>query len=184
MDRTLTVFKPSGHKLLEVTFYYDHPGQCKAHHQEYRQLYDDNDPNDENKSVYPSMDMEHYVNYRAFRSIDEIKAFDKEFVKKELERYVGDTSKCKFEYDPSPVLYRYVLENHRGFMAMINVKFSFIDNTKEIKLLSGFHPRFDMDVSTNSLEPNVAAIVKIPLYVDRDEREISSYDLRRLEAWY
>jgi hypothetical protein len=186
MDRTLKVFKPSGHLLVEVSFNYDHPKQCKAHHQEYRQLYDDNDPDDESKSVYPSMDMEHYVTYREFKSIAEIKAYDKDFVKNEIGRYLSgvDLNKCRFEYDASPVLYRYILANHQGFMAMINVMFSFIDNTKEIKLLSGYHPRFDMDVSTNSLETNVGAIVKIPLYVDRDEREISSHDLRRLPAWY
>ena len=184
MDRTLTIIKPSGHKLAEVTFNYDHPRQCKARHQEYRQLYDDNDPDDESKSVYPSMDMEHYVTYREFKSIDEIKAYDKDFVKKELERHIGDTSKCTYVYDPTPVLHRYILANHREFMAMINVMFSFIDNTKEIKLLSGYHPRFDVDVSTNSLETNMAAIVKMPLFIDRDQREISSYDLKRLEPWY
>jgi hypothetical protein len=149
-------------------------------------LYDDNDPDDENKSVYPSMDMEHYVTYKEFKSVDEIKAYDKDFMKREIGRYLNniDLNKCRFEYATDPVLYRYIMANHQGFMAMINVLFSFVNNTKEIKLLSGYNPRFDVDVSTNSLESNVAAIVKMPLFMDRDQREISAYDLKRLEPWY
>jgi len=184
MDRTFKIIKPSGHLLTEVVFSYDHPTQAKAHHYEYRQLNDDNDPDDDRKSVYPSMDMEHYVQFRKFKSIDEIKAYDRDFVKREIERYIGDTSKCTYFYDPAPVLLRYVAANHQGCIGMANVMFSFIDNTKEVKFLSATNPRYDFDISTDSLETNVEAIVRVPWYTDRDVRELSSHDLTRLPPWY
>jgi hypothetical protein len=93
-------------------------------------------------------------------------------------------SSYKYVYDPTPVLLRYVVENHLGCIGMINALFSFIENTKEVKFLSATNPRFDVDISSNSLETNLSCILRIPVYTDRDEREISPYDLKKLPPWY
>jgi len=80
------------------------------------------------------------------------------------------------------VLLRYIVTNRIG--GMVNILFSFIENTKDVKFLSAVHPRFDFDISSNSLETNISCIERIPLYIDRDVLEISSRDLKRLEPWY
>ncbi|MDF2434233.1 MAG: hypothetical protein JWP44_3864 [Mucilaginibacter sp.] len=183
MDRTLKVYAKTDHLFAEFTFNYDHLRQATAHYIQYRRLYND-DEEDENKSVYPLMEMDVHLQFRQFDSIDEIKAYDIEIVKKELGRDMTDARGYTYVYDPQPVLLRYVAENHRGCIGMVNVLFSFIDNTKEVKFLSATNPRFDFDISSNSLETNISCITRIPVYTARDVGEINSYDLKRLEPWY
>lgn len=183
MDRTLKVFAKTGHLFAEFVFHYDKPRQATAHYTQYRRLYDD-DEEDEGKSVYPGMEMDIYLQHRKFDSIDQVKAHDVEVVKKEIGRDMTDTRGYDYVYDPVPVLLRYVVENHRGCIGMINVMFSFIDNTKEVKFLSATNPRYDFDISSNSLETNIECILRIPVYTDREVGEISPYDLKRLPPWY
>ncbi|MDB4919484.1 hypothetical protein [Mucilaginibacter sp.] len=183
MDRTLKIYTKTEHLFAEFTFHYDHPGRASGHYTQYRRLYND-DEEDESKSVFPLMQMDLYPQFRQFESIDQIKAHDVELAKNELGRDMTDPRGYTYVYDPTPVLLRYVVENHRGCIGMINVLFSFIDNTKEVKFLSATNPRYDFDISSNSLETNVSCIVRIPWYTDRDVREISSHDLKRLEPWY
>ena len=183
MDRTLKVFAKTGHLFAEFVFHYDHAQQATGHYTQYRRLYND-DEEDENKSVYPSKEMDIYLQFKQFHSIDQVKAHDIEVVKKEVGRDMTDSRGYEYVYDPVPVLLRYVVANHIGCIGMVNVLFSFINNTKEVKFLSATHPRFDVDISSNSLETNLSCILRIPVYKDREVGEISSYDLKRLEPWY
>jgi len=184
MDRTLKVYASTGHLFAELTFNYEHPRQAKAYCQEYRRLYND-DEEDESKSVYPSFGQDLYLQYREFGSIEEIKAHDKELVKNQLGRDMKDPASYAYVYDEQPILLRYVVANHIGCIGMVNILFSFINNTKEVKFLSADKPRYDFDISSNSLETNLSCIMRIPVYKDREEpREISPYDLTRLEPWY
>jgi hypothetical protein len=184
MERILKVYAGTGHLFAEITFNYEYPRQAKAFCQEYRRLYND-DEEDESKSVFPGYGQDLYLQYREFKSIEEIKAHDKELVKKELGRDMKDPASYKYVYDEQPVLLRYVVANHIGCIGMVNILFSFINNTKEVKFLSADKPRYDFDISSNSLETNIACIMRIPVYKDREEpREISPYDLTRLEPWY
>jgi hypothetical protein len=183
MDRTLKVYTKTDHLFAEFTFNYDHRNQPNAHYTLYRRLYSD-DEEDESKSVYPLYDMEVHLQYREFESIEQVKAFDIEVVKKEVSHEMTAPGPYKYVYEPQPVLLRYVAENHRGCIGMINVLFSFIENTKEVKFLSATNPRFDFDISSNSLETNISCILRIQVYTDRDVTELSSYDLKRLPPWY
>jgi hypothetical protein len=183
MDRTLKVYTKTDHLFAEFTFLYEHANQAKAKYIQYRRLYND-DEEDENKAVFPLMEMDAYLNYRQFDSIDQIKAHDKEVVKKELGRDMTDSRGYNYVYDAAPVLLRYIAANHIGFIGMVNIMFSFIDNIKEVKFLSGVNPRFDYDLSSNSLETNISCILRIPVYTDRDIASISPYDLKRLPPWY
>lgn len=184
MDRTLKVYAKTGHLFAQFVFHYDHRQQATGHYIQYRRLYND-DEEDESKSVYPSNEMDIYLQFRRFASIDEIKTHDIAVVKKEVGRDMPDPAGYTYVYDEQPVLLRYVVENHMGCIGMINILFSFINNTKEVKFLSATNPRYDMDISSNSLETNLDCILRIPLYRDREEPgEISSYDLKRLEPWY
>jgi hypothetical protein len=100
MDRTLKVYSKTDHLFAEFTFNYDHPNQATAHYIQYRRLYND-DEEDENKSVYPAGEMDVYLQYRQFDSIDQIKAYDTEIVKKELGRDMTDPAgSYKYVYDP------------------------------------------------------------------------------------
>jgi hypothetical protein len=183
MDRTLKVFAKTQHLFAEFVFHYDHIRQATGHYTQYRRLYND-DEEDEGKSVYPINEMDLYLNFKQFDSIEQIKAHDIDLVKKELGRDMTNPNDYTYVYDPVPVLLRYVVANHLGTIGMINVLFSFINNTKEVKFLSATHPRFDIDISSNSLETNLSCILRIPVYTDREVREISSYDMKRLEPWY
>jgi len=184
MDRTLKVYTKTDHLFAEFIFNYDHPNQASGRYIQYNRLYND-DEEDESKSVYPGMEMDLYLNYRKFDSIDQIKAHDRDLVKKELGRDMKDPADSyRYVYPTEPVLLRYVAANHVGVIGMINIVFSFIDNTKEVKFLSATNPRFDHDISADSLETNISIITRIPVYTDRDIREISSHDVKRLPPWY
>lgn len=183
MDRTLKVFAKTGHLFAEFVFYYDHRSQATAHYTQYRRLYRD-DEEDESKSVYPGMDMDLHLSFQQFASIDQIKAHDEALVKKELGRDMTDPRGYTYVYNEEPILQRYIVANHIDLIGVINITYSFINNTKEVKFLSATNPRYDMDLSSNSLETNLDCILRIPVYMDRDVREISPYDLRRLPVWY
>jgi hypothetical protein len=183
MDRTLKVYTQTGHLFAEFTFLYEQLNQAKAKYIQYRRLYN-YDEEDENKSVYPIMEMDVHLNYRQFDSIDQIKAHDKEIVKNYLGRDMIDARGYNYVYNNEPVLLRYIAANHIGFIGMVNITFSFIDNTKEVKFLSGTNPRYDTELTSNSLETNISCILKVPVYTDRDVISLSLYDLKRLPPWY
>jgi hypothetical protein len=180
MDRTLKVYTKTDHLFAEFTFLYEQASQAKVRYIQYRRLYND----DEGKAVYPLMETETHLNYRQFDSIDQIKAHDKEVVKNYLGRDMTDPRGYNYVYNADPVLLRYIAANHIGFIGMVNITFSFIDNTKEVKFLSGTNPRYDTELTSNSLETNINCILKIPVYTDRDVISLSLYDLKRLPPWY
>ena len=180
MDRTLKVYTKTDHLFAEFTFYYDHPQQVTARYIRYHRLYDD-DEEDEGKSVFPGGETDAYLQYREFTSIEQIKAHDMEVVKKQMGRDMTDpATSYRYVYDPQPVLLRYVATNHIGCIGMIDVRFSFIENTKEVKFLSATHPRFDTEMSSNSMETNVSCITRMDVFTDRDIVRINSHDLKRL----
>lgn len=184
MDRSLKVYTSTGHLFAEFTFNYDHKNQASGKYTLYRRLYDDNEE-DENKSVYPLFDMDLYLNYRKFDSIEHIKKHDIEVVQKSVGRDMTDPKGYTYVYSPDNVLLRYVAANHLGCIGMIDIRFSFINNTKEVKFMSAANPRFDFELSSNSLETNLDCIAQIPMYNKWGEPgEISTHDLTRLEAWY
>lgn len=185
MDRTLKVYAKTGHLFAEFTFNYGYGKQATAHYIQYRRLYND-DEEDENKSVYPGMEMDLYLQYHPFDSIDKIKEHDRQLVEKELGRdMTADPKTYNYVYESQPILLRYISETHRGCVGIINVLYSFIDNTKEVKFLSASNPRYDVEISANSLETNISCIERIPVYQDRAEpRNIDTHDLKRLEPWY
>lgn len=184
MDRTLKVYAKTGHLFAEINFYYDQPRQVTAQCTEYRRLYND-DEEDESKSVYPGYSRDLYLQYREFSSIDEIKAHDRQLVERELGREMtappGDYT---YTYPEDIVLHRYVAQNHLGAIGIIDIRFSFINNTKELKFISAAHPRFDYELASNSLESNINCIGKIQLYDLEEPRQISPSHLTRLEPWY
>jgi hypothetical protein len=183
MDRTLKVYTKTDHLFAEFTFLYEHVNQAKVRYTQYRRLYND-DEEDEGKAVFPLMEMESYLDYRQFDSIDQIKVYDKEVVKNHLGRDMTDPSGYNYVYNAAPVLLRYIAANHIGFIGMVNIVFSFIDNNKEVKFLSGTNPRYDTELTSNSLETNISCILRIPVYTQRDITSISIHDLKRLEPWY
>jgi hypothetical protein len=184
MDRTLKVFTKTDHLFAEFTFNYDQRGRVTGHFTEYRRLYND-DEEDENKSVFALMDRELNLPFIQFDSIDKIKAYDVEVVKNELGREMtAAAAPYKYVYDEQPVSLRYLFANHREFIGLVNILFSFIGNTKEVKFLSGTGPRFDFDLSADSLETNLSCILRIPVYTERDVTELNPYDMKRLPPWY
>jgi hypothetical protein len=184
MDRTLKVYTKNGHLFAEITFNYDRERQAGAHYILYRRLYND-DEEDENKAVYPLDERDLYVTFRQFDSIEQVKAHDIELVKKEFGRDMPDPANTyKYVYDQAPVYLRYIAGSDRHFVGIVNIIFSFIDNTKEVKFLSSTNPRFDHDLTSDSLETNLSCILRIPVYTDRDISQIYSSDLKRLPPWY
>jgi hypothetical protein len=184
MDRTLKVYSKTGHLFAEFTFNYEDRQQASVHYVEYHPLSND-DEEYQSTSVIPGMEMDTHLPFIQFDSIEKIKAYDKEVVKKEMGRYMKDAPDTyKYVYDPDPILQRYVVDSHRGSIGMINVLYSFIENTKEVKFLSATHPRFDVDISADSLETNISCIMRIPVYLDRDEMPMGAFDIKKLPVWY
>ena len=184
MDRTLKVYAQTGHLFAEIIFNYDKDRRVSASYTEYRRLNSDDEP-DEDKSVYALSTRDLYADFRQFDTIDQVKAHDIEFVKKEIGRDMPDpATSYKYTYDATPVYLRYIAGNDRHFVGIVNIMFSFIDNFKEVKFLSGAGPRFDHEFTANSTETNLSCIARIPVYSDRDVTTIYSGDIKRLPAWY
>ena len=107
----------------------------------------------------------------------------KEVVKKEMGHDMSNPKDYTYVYDPEPVQIRYLVENHRGCIGMVNAVFCFINNTKEVKFLSATNTRYDVDITSDSLETNLECMLRIPLYRDREEPgQISPYDIKRLSS--
>lgn len=184
MDRSLKVYASTGHLFAEFIFNYDHKNQATAKYTLFRRLYNDSEE-DENKSVYALYDMDLRLDYKKFDTIEHIKKHDIEIVQKNIGRDMTDPKGYAYSYNEDPILLRYVAANHLGCIGIIDIKFSFINNIKEMKFMSASNPRFDLDVSSNSLETNLDCIAQIPVYNRWGEPgEISTHDLTRLEAWY
>ena len=183
MDRSLKVYSKSGHLFAEFEFSYNYNNQATTHYTQYRRLYDE-DEEDENKSVYPLFDTDRYLQFRKFDTLDQIKQHDRQVVKNELGRDMKD-EEYTYDYGNDPILLRYVSENHRGCTGIVDIRFNFNDNLKQLKFYSAQNPRFDVDLESNSLETNMEAMARIPIYRDREEPgQLSLYDLKRLPAWY
>jgi hypothetical protein len=184
MERTCTIFKPSGHKLAELTFTYDWNNWATVSVVEFRQLYDDNeDPSDESKSVYEASRYEQQHAPRQFASVAAIQAFDRDFASRELWlRHDHALANCRFEYSPDPVLLRYVVSHPRRVVGLCDVYFSFIDNTKRAIFRSAEHPRFDMELTADSLETNFSCMGRFSLYGEPVIHR--GLDIAQLEAWY
>lgn len=184
MDRSLKVYSSTGHLFAEFIFHYNHKNQATGKYTLYRRLYDDTEE-DENKSVYPLYDMDMYLDYKKFDTLDHIKKHDIEVVKKNVARYMTDPKGYTYTYDENQILLRYVATNHVGCIGLIDITFSFINNTKEMKFMSASNPRYDFNLSSSSLETNLDCITQIPIYDDwGGTREISIQDLKKLEPWY
>lgn len=185
MDRILKVYAKTGHLFAEFDFYYEYPQTAKVRYTEYRRLYND-DEEDENKSVYPGMESDRHLSYTRFSSIDQAKAHDREVVIKEMGREMKDKpEQYTYVYSNDQVLQRYVAENHLGCIGIINIRYCFVDNMKEVRFLSADNPRFDIDLASNGLETNIDCIRRIPVNRDRQEPgELHPNDLKKLEPWY
>jgi hypothetical protein len=184
MDRTLKVYTKTDHLFAQFTFNYDDRQRATAQYIQYRRLYSD-DEEDESKSVFEIDNRELNLQFRQFNSIDQVKAHDIELVKNELGRDMKDPATTyKYVYEAPPILQRYTVVNRNGCVGIINIMYSFINNTKEVQFLSGTNPRYDFELSSNSLETNSSCIQKIPVYTDRDSGQISFHDLKQLPQWY
>jgi len=182
MDRTLTLIKPSGHKVAELVFSYDEARWANVAIKEFRQLYDDDDPSDDSKSVYESYQHDDKLPYQPLDSIEKIRAFDQQYVQQKLGRDLPlPLASYRFEYAADPVLLRYVLTTPRAVVGMVDIRFSFSDNTKQVAFRSAKHPRFDMDLTLTALEPNYGALSQLTIY---DDPVLFGCDVEKLEPWY
>ncbi len=171
MDRILRIYTKTDHLFAEFIISYDQRRQAYVNYTGYRQLYSDDEPESESKSVYVIDYMDYNIPYRDFRSIEEIKAEDLRMVK---ERIREDLSHHKFVYEPNEVLYRYTLTTHRDFPGIVNIRANFLENKKELELISGISERMDEKIESNSLEGNFSLIERI-----YDERARYS-DIKRI----
>jgi hypothetical protein len=149
MDRELRVMK-DGCVLAELHYDYERPTSGKVKILINR-IYD---LGDDMKSTYPIHQYETYVNHRsAPKSIDELKAYDMELLKREpdfMENFSAD-----LEYVYEPLQYRYVMEQGRlGVVGITEIETDFNADKKEIKFISARRLKEDLNISSNSLEPN------------------------------
>ncbi|RYY93684.1 MAG: hypothetical protein EOO11_19295 [Chitinophagaceae bacterium] len=183
MDRTLKVFAPTGHLFAELTFEYDRYRNAGVKLLQYRRIYSD-DEEDESKSVYPGYETELQLPARSFDSIEAIREYDRDLVRRELGCDMTTPGEYGYQYEDTPVLLRYVAESHRGCAGMVDVYFSFINNTKELHFRSAEHPRFDWDGSATSLATNIESILAIPDWRNPEQGLLQGYDLKRIGPWY
>jgi hypothetical protein len=113
---------------------------------------------DDIKSVSPLLDYETSFSHGILNSIDEAKAFDKEFLKKLHEQELLPGNNLKYEY--GPVHYRYVI-NGDHVIGIANIHSSFIENTKELQFTSARSIREDHLLSSDSLEANVTLLKRL-----------------------
>jgi hypothetical protein len=183
MDRTLTLFKPSGHKVAELTFNYDHERWADVHIAEFGQLYDDDDPNDESKSVYDGYQRdEQLYSYQLLDSMEKVRAFDRQYVQQQLRHQLTlPLDRYRFEYAADPVLLRYLLSTPRELVGIVDIRFSVADNAKHVAYRSGRAPRNDMSLELTALDPAFACMKQAMVFEDM---EPAFCDIKRLPPWY
>lgn len=182
MERTCTIFKPSGHKLAELTFTYDWDNWATVSVVEFQPI-DTDDLGDESKLVYEGCRYELQHAPQPFASLAAIQAFDRDFASRELWlRHDHALASCRFEYSPDPVLLRYVVSSPRRFIGLCDVYFSFIDNTKRVTFRSAEHPRFDMELTADGLETNFNCMGRITKY--GEPAIYRGLDIAQLGPWY
>lgn len=156
MDRELKVMK-DGCILAELSYDYERPTSGKVNIIINR-IYN---LGDDMKSTYPIYQYESYFNHNSPpKSIDELKAYDMDLLKKE--RDFTENLGGVIEYIYEPVQYRYIMERgHLGVIGIAEIDTDFNTGKKEMKFISARRLKEDMNISSNSLESNRFIITRL-----------------------
>ena len=153
MDRELRVME-GGYELAELLYNYDHPtsGKVKI---KINRIYD---LDDDMKSFYPLYEYETYFHHSAFKSLDELKSFDKDLLKNESDFAPHISGSLEYLYEP--LVYRYLL-THRNTVGIAEINTDFNENTKEMKFLSARRQKEDLNLSSDSFETNKSMLKRM-----------------------
>lgn len=150
MDRELRVSN-NGTVHAELKFVYDRPGSGKVWIVIYR-VYD---LGDDMKSSYPLFEMEQYFSHGEFKTIEQIKEFDRSFLKKQPDTEEIFAASMDFNYDP--ITYRFVI-SHRDIVGVANIDFDFDKNERNMNFMSCRHMKDDYQLTSDSFQTNKAFI--------------------------
>jgi hypothetical protein len=161
MDRELRVSK-DGTVYAELKFDYHRPGNGKVWITVYR-VYD---LGDDMKSSYPLFEMEQYFSHPEFRTAEDLKHFDREFLKKQPDTDEIFATEMDFSYPP--INYRYLV-SQRAPVGIVNIDFDIENNKRDMRFISCRKIKEDFELTSDSFQTNKALI----------EEFASAY----LEAW-
>lgn len=150
MDRELRVSK-DGTLHAELKFVYDRPGDGKVWIVIYRVM----DLGDDMKSSYPLFEMEQYFSHREFKTIEQIKEFDRSFLKKQPDTEEIFAGNMEFNYDP--ITYRFVV-SHRDIVGVANIDFDFDKNERNMNFISCRRMKEDFQLTSDVFQTNKAFI--------------------------
>jgi len=150
MDRDLQVLK-SGHILARVSFNYGSETSAMVNISANNII----DLGDGITTLIPLYRLSREVSHDAFSSIAEITSFDLSFFSElpDIKQQLDET----IEYTYLPVRYRYVV----GDFGIANIRADFSDNKKELEFMSTRGMHSDHQLSSNSLESNVALLKRL-----------------------
>jgi len=172
MDRKLIVTSKKGYLQAELIFRYEGRNDARCSVIEYS-----NYETDDGYSVFALSPMDGYAQYKKFKSIDEIKAYDIALAKDKVQEVRANPNDFTYTYDTEDVIYRYFLKTHIDVIGMAQIRSNFLKNYKELEFFSAKAFVHDETISSNSLEGNYDLVKSI-----RDQR-VGYSDMQGVIDW-
>lgn len=172
MDRKLLIHSKKGYLFAELNFNYEVQGRAEgsvtqySHYEIEPGLY----------STFPLMTMDLWPEYKKYGSVDEIKAYDLGVVKDRLGREMGNMNDYVLSYETEDRFRRYVIQNSREVVGVVNIRSNFHQNMKELEFISTLSVYHDEKIMSDSLEGNFDLVQRI-----YDER-VRYCDLKKVEG--
>ncbi len=165
MDRLFKVYSKKGYLFAEVEFSYDKPRQVSAKYALHR-MYESEDQ-DTGEITYNTYEMRSelnpYYNFREFLSIADVKKHDSDYVQQQFGSDMTDPAGYDFIYEAEAVLRRYIISDGRTFTGVADIRYTFLENKKAIRFLSGKQFIDDMEMDSSSLTTNHDLIQSLPM---------------------
>ena len=157
MDRKLLIHSKKGYLFAEFNFNYEERNRVTGNYTQYGHY--ETDPGE--YSTYPIITIDLWPEYKKYRSVDEIKAYDLGVVKDRLGREMGNMNDYIVSYEAEDHLSRYLIQNHREVVGVVNIRSNFLQNMKELEFISTLSVYHDEKIMSDSLEGNFDLIQRI-----------------------
>ena len=196
MDRHVKIYSKKGYIVAEISFYYEKANQVTYKITEYS-MYESEDY-ETKETIYNTYvisgyrdDFARYVNFRQFKTMDEMIAHDRDFAKKELSyNRITNIDDYNLVYGPDNQQRRYFAgRQHRNEqLGVFDFTYNFDNNTKEMRFLSAKEFRLDHSITSDCLVTNMAMIAQL-MYLGENWEEdwmryYAGYDVTIMDTVY
>lgn len=179
MDRTFKVYSRPNCLYAELTFGYDRPGEVSCRCVTYG-AYESGTDDEPSWSVYKLGERELHLPFQRCSTRAELEAYDRALFARLLKEDLDPALTPTFAYEEEPQQVRYFFENHLGFHGMADIRFDFLQNTKELRYYSGHTLRDDWTLQATALDSNSDCMLQVPLFERGEPTQLNLRDARKI----